>query len=141
MSLRIYLDFDGVVSPNLPGIEHGPMLAVEGDCVQLEALGALEKYSSNPGIEIIWATHREEFVHDITDQLGIPRHPHLTFTDPTGSKVKDIIAHYTAHPCDYAVVFEDSLTGAEVEALNDAGITVRLFDNCIHQSTHEPEGK
>ena len=139
MNMRIYLDFDGVVSPIVPDVKHGLMIAVAGDCISLDSLNALKKYSHTGGVETVWATHREESVYDITDQLGLPRLPHLTFTDPTGSKVKDIIAHYVANPCDSAVVFEDSLTGAEVKALTAAGLTVRLFDNCIHQSTHEPE--
>lgn len=136
---RTYLDFDGVTSPIYPGLEHGALLTVNGDVVPLDILDDLKCHISNPEIEVIWATHREDSVYDVTDQLGLPRFPHLTFTDPTGSKVKDILAHYTANPCDYAVVFEDSLTGAEVKALTSAGLTVRLFDNCIYQSTHEPE--
>lgn len=141
MARRIYLDFDGVVSPIVPGLEHGSLVAVSGDCISLDKLSTLKKHSRTPGIEVMWATHREDAVYDVTDPLGLPRFPHLTFTDPTGSKVKDIIAHYTANPCDHAEVFEDSLTTAEIQALNAAGLTVRLFDNCIHQSTHKPEGK
>lgn len=141
MRNRIYLDFDGVVAPIYPNLEHGAILAVNGDCIPVSAIDALKAHISAPGMEIIWATHRENDVYAVTDQLGLPRLPHLTFTDPTGSKVKDIIAHYTANPCNYAVVYEDSLTSSEIQALNAAGITVRLFDNCIHQSTHNPEGK
>ena len=141
MDMRIYLDFDGVVSPLAPGAEHGLMIAVAGDCIPLDRLSALQLDISRPGLKVVWATHREEGVYDVTDLLRLPRLPHLTFTDPTGSKVKDILAHYTANPCDYAVVYEDSLTGAEIQALTAAGLTVRLFDNCIHQSTHEPEGE
>ena len=141
MAHRIYLDFDGVVSPIVPGLEHGPLVAVAGDCISVDKLNTLKRHSRTPGIEVIWATHREGAVYDVTDQLGLPRVPHLTFTDPTGSKVKDILAHYTTNPCDSAVVFEDSLTGAEIKALTGAGLTVRLFDNCIRQSTHRPEDK
>lgn len=137
MSNRIYLDFDGVISPVYPGLEHGPLLAVNGDCILVSVL--VDFRSNSREEEIIWATHREDAVYDVTDPLGLPRFPHLTFTDPTGSKVKDILAHYTSNPCDYAVVFEDSLTGAEVKALTDAGLIVELFDNCIHQATHKPE--
>lgn len=133
---RIYLDFDGVVSPIVPGVEHGSLVAAAGDYISADRLNTLERHSRAPGIEIVWATHREDVVYDITDQLGLPRFPHLTFTDPTGSKVNDIIAHYAANPCGYAVVFEDSLTSTEIQALNAAGLTVRLFDNCIYQSTH-----
>lgn len=138
---RIYLDFDGVVSPIVPGLEHGPLIAVAGDCISADKLNILKRHSRSPGIEVMWATHREDAVYDVTDPLGLPRFPHLTFTDPTGSKVKDILAHYTENPCDSAVVFEDSLTGAEVKALTAAGLTVRLFDNCMRQSTHKPEGE
>ena len=136
---RTYLDFDGVISPIYPGLEHGALLAVNGDVVPLDILDDLKCHISNPEIEVIWATHREEDVYVVSDQLGLPRFPHLTFTDPTGSKVKDIIAHYTANPCDSAVVYEDSLTTAEIKALTAAGLIVELFDNCIYQSTHEPE--
>lgn len=136
---RIYLDFDGVVSPIYPNIEHGPLFAVGGDCVPARIVN--EFRSTSLAEEIIWATHREDDVYVVSDHFGWPRFPHLTFTDPTGSKVKDIIAHHTANPCDYAVVFEDSLTGAEVKALNAAGITVRLFKDCMQQSTHKPEDK
>lgn len=139
MAHRIYLDFDGVVSPIVPGVQHGLLVAVEGDCVPASIIDDFR--DSNRAEEIVWATHREGAVYDITDQLGFPRFPHLTFTDPTGSKVKDILTHYTANPCDYAVVFEDSLTTAEIKALTAAGLIVELFDNGIHQSTHEPEGK
>ena len=135
---RIYLDFDGVVSPIVPGAQHGLLVAVEGDCVPVGTLDDFKSTIRDPEIEVVWATHREGAVYDITDQLGLPRLPHLTFTDPTGSKVKDIIAHYTANPCDYAVVFEDSLTTAEIKALTAAWLIVELFDNCVHQSTHEP---
>lgn len=138
---RIYLDFDGVVSPIVPGLEHGPLIAVAGDCISADKLNTLKRHSRSPGIEVMWATHREDDVYVVSDQLGLPRLPHLTFTDPTGSKVTDIIAHYTANPCDYAAVFEDSLTTAEVKALNAAGVAVELFDNCTHQSTHKPEGE
>ena len=141
MDMRIYLDFDGVVSPIVPSVEHGTLLAVNGDTVTVGFVNQLKNITNLLQSEFVWATHREGAVYDVTDQLGIPRYPHLTFTDPTGSKVSDIIAHYAANPCGYAVVFEDSLTGAEVEALNDAGLTVRLFDNGIHQSIHEPEGE
>mgnify|MGYP003605536423 CR=1 FL=1 len=139
MRNRIYLDFDGVVSPLVPCREHGLLLAVNGDCIPVSVL--VDFRSNSRAEEIIWATHREDAVYDVTDRIGWPRFPHLTFTDPTGSKVKDILAHYTANPCNSAVVFEDSLTTAEIQALNAAGLTVRLFDNCIHQSTHRPEGK
>ena len=139
MRNRIYLDFDGVVSPIVPGLEHGSLVAVAGDCISVDRLNTLKRHSRAPRIEVMWATHREDAVYDITDQLGLPRFPHLTFTDPTGSKVKDILAHYTANPCNSAVVFEDSLTTAEIKTLTAAGLTVRLFDNCIYQSTHEPE--
>lgn len=138
MRNRIYLDFDGVISPVYPGLEHGPLLAVNGDCILVSVL--VDFRSNSREEEIIWATHREDSVYDVTDQLGLPRFPHLTFTDPTGSKVKDILAHYTSNPCDYAVVFEDSLTTTEIQALTAAGLIVELFDNCIHQATHEPEG-
>ena len=137
---RTYLDFDGVISPIYPGLEHGALLAVNGDVVPLDILEDLKTLICNPELEVIWATHREDDVYVVSDQLGLPRLPHLTFTDPTGSKVSDILAHYTENPCDSAVVYEDSLTGAEVKALTAAGLTVRLFDNCIYQSTHEPEG-
>ena len=139
MGTRIYLDFDGVVSPIVPGVEHGTLLAVNGDVVPVDSVYELGNSPNFPDLEFVWATHREDSVYDVTDQLGLPRFPHLTFTDPTGSKVKDILAHYTANPCAYAVVFEDSLTTAEIKALNAAGLTVRLFDNCIYQSTHKPE--
>ena len=139
MARRIYLDFDGVISPIYPGLEHGALLAVNGDVVPLDILDDLKAHISNPEIEVIWATHREDDVYVVSDQLRLPRLPHLTFTDPTGSKVSDILAHYTANPCDYAVVYEDSLTTAEVKALTTAGLVVELFDNCIHQSTHKPE--
>lgn len=139
MVYRTYLDFDGVVSPIVPGVEHGTLLAVNGDVVPVDSVYELGNIPNFPDLELVWATHREDAVYDITDQLDIPRYPHLTFTDPTGSKVKDILAHYTANPCDYAEVREDSLTTAEIKALTAAGLTVRLFDNCIHQSTHEPE--
>lgn len=141
MRTRIYLDFDGVISPIYPGLEHGTLLAVNGDVVPRGVVAALKVNIRNPEVEVIWATHREEDVYVVSDQLDLPRLPHLTFTDPTGSKVKDILAHYTANPCDSAVVFEDSLTGAEVKALTAAGLTVRLFDNCMRQSTHKPEDK
>lgn len=141
MVYRTYLDFDGVVSPIVPGVEHGTLLAVNGDVVPVDSVYELKNGPNFPDLELVWATHREDAVYDITDQLDIPRYPHLTFTDPTGSKVKDIIAHYTANPCDYAEVREDSLTTAEIEALTAAGLTVRLYDNGIHQSIHEPEGQ
>ena len=141
MSNRIYLDFDGVVSPIYPGLEHGTLLAVNGDVVTVGFVNQLKNITNLLQSEFVWATHREDAVYDVTDPLGIPRYPHLTFTDPTGSKVSDILAHYTANPCDYAVVFEDSLTTAEIKALTTAGLTVRLYDNGIHQSTHEPEGE
>lgn len=141
MARRVYLDFDGVVSPIYPKLEHGPLLAVNGDVVLVGVVDALKVHASTPGAEIVWATHREDDVYVASDQLGLPRLPHLTFTDPTGSKVNDIIAHYTANPCNSAVVYEDSLTTAEIKALTAAGLTVWLFDNCIHQSTHKPEGK
>ena len=141
MNIRIYLDFDGVISPTMPDVKHGLMIAVAGDCISLDSLNTLKKSIHTGGFETVWATHREESVYDITDQLGLPRLPHLTFTDPTGSKVKDIIAHYTANPCSYAMVHEDSLTAAEIEALTEAGLAVRMFDNCVIQSRYEPEDK
>lgn len=139
MRNRIYLDFDGVVSPIVPGLEHGQLLALGGDCVPEAFVAYFGSRELSTGAEIIWATHREEDVYVVSDHFSWPRFPHLTFTDPTGSKVKDIIAHYTANPCNSAVVFEDSLTSTEIQALNAAGLTVRLFDNCIYQSTHKPE--
>lgn len=141
MVRRTYLDFDGVVSPIVPGVEHGTLLDVNGDAVSVDFVYELGNIPNFPDLEVIWATHREEAVYDVTDSLGLPRSPHLTFTDPTGSKVKDILAHYTENPCDYAAVNDDSLTSTEIEALNAAGLTVRLFDNSIYQSTHGPEGK
>lgn len=137
MTHRIYLDFDGVVAPIYPRPEHGAILAVNGDCIPVSAIDALKAHISAPGMEIIWATHREDDVYAVTDQLGLPRLPHLTFTDPTGSKVKDIITHYSVNPCDYATVYEDSLTAAEIEALNAAGLTVKLFEDCRHTATHQ----
>lgn len=140
---RIYLDFDGVLNALNPdaltGV-HAATLTV-GDAVIPKVWAEILEDLPGRGTEIIWATHREDDVYTYTDQLGLPRYPHLTFTDPTGSKVSDIIAHYRAHPCDEAVVYEDSLTSAEIQALNAAGLGVRMYENTrpisFHSATKE----
>lgn len=135
---RIYLDFDGVVNALNPDALNGlytDTLTV-GDAVIPRTWAQIIEDLPGPGVEIIWATHREEDVYTYTDQLYLPRHPHLVFTDPTGSKVKDIIAHYQANPCKEAVVYEDSLTSAEIEALNAAGLCVEMYENTRPMSSH-----
>lgn len=135
---RIYLDFDGVVNALNPDALHGlyaDTLTV-GDAVIPRTWGQIIEDLPGRGTEIIWATHREDDVYTYTDQLYLPRHPHLVFTDPTGSKVKDIIAHYQANPCDEAVVYEDSLTSPEIEALNAAGLDVEIYENTRLMSIH-----
>lgn len=140
---RIYLDFDGVVNALNPDALHGLYAdtMTVGDAVIPRTWGQIIEDLPGRGTEIIWATHREDDVYTYTDLLGLPRYPHLTFTDPTGSKVKDIIAHYQASPCDEAVVYEDSLTSAEIEALTAAGLCVEIYENTqpisIHPATKE----
>lgn len=135
---RIYLDFDGVLNALNPdaltGV-HAATLTV-GDAAIPKIWAESIEYLQTLGTEIIWATHREDDVYTYTDQLGLPRHPHLTFTDPTGSKVSDIIAHYQANPCSSAKVCEDSLTSAEIEALNAAGLDVWMYENTLAISFH-----
>lgn len=135
---RIYLDFDGVVNSLNPDKLHGLYAdtMTVGDAVIPRTWAQIIEDLPGRGTEIIWATHREDDVYTYTDQLGLPRYPHLTFTDPTGSKVKDIIAHYEANPCDEAVVYEDSLTTAEIEALNAAGLDVEMYENTQLLSVH-----
>lgn len=135
---RIYLDFDGVVNALNPDKLHGLYADTMkvGDAVIPRTWAQIIEDLPGRGTEIIWATHREDDVYTYTDQLYLPRHPHLVFTDPTGSKVKDIIAHYQANPCDEAVVYEDSLTSAEVEALNAAGLDVEIYQNTQPMSFH-----
>ena len=140
---RIYLDFDGVVNalnPDALNGSHADTMTV-GDAVIPRIWAEVFEYLPHLGVEIIWASHREEEVYFYTDQLGLPRYPHLTFTDPTGSKVKDIIAHYQANPCKAAKVCEDSLTSAEIEALNAAGLDVWMYENTkpisVHPATKE----
>lgn len=150
MAHRIYLDFDGTMTALNPKPEHGETITIDGEVMPILRAKWLDAKAQDENYEIIWASHREEDVHHFVNMLNeqcdqaritapIPTFPHLTFTDPTGSKMKDIIAHYAENPCDYAVVFEDSLTTAEIKALTDAGLIVELFDNGIHQSTHHPE--
>lgn len=128
---RIYLDFDGVVNALNPDALRGvyaDTLSV-GDAVIPRVWVQNIEDLSERGVEIIWATHREEEVYFYTDQLGLPRYPHLTFTEPTGSKVKDILAHYQANPCERATVYEDSLTFVEIKALRAAGLCVEIYMN------------
>lgn len=135
---RIYLDFDGVVNAlnpdTLTGV-HTSTLTI-GDAVISRIWVEIFGYLQNLGTEIIWATHREDDVYTYTDLLGLPRYQHLTFTDPTGSKVSDIIAHYQANPCSSAKVCEDSLTSAEIQALNAAGLDVWMYENTQPISFH-----
>lgn len=135
---RIYLDFDGVVNALNPDTLHGSYAdtMTAGDAVISRTWGQLLEILPSIGVEVIWATHREDDVYTYTDLLGLPRHPHLKFTDPTGSKVKDIIAHYQAHPCRLAKVCEDSLTSAEIQALNAAGLDVEMYENTQPMSIH-----
>lgn len=135
---RIYLDFDGVVNALNPDKLHGLYAdtMTVGDAVIPRTWAQIIEDLPGRGTEIIWASHREDDVYTYTDQLGFPRYPHLVFTDPTGSKVKDIIAHYQANPCQEATVYEDSLTSAEVEALNAAGLGVEMHHNTRAVSFH-----
>lgn len=135
---RIYLDFDGVVNALNPDKLHGLYAdtMTVGDAVIPRTWAQIIEDLPGRGTEIIWATHREDDVYTYTDQLYLPRHPHLVFTDPTGSKVKDIIVHYRANPCDEAVVYEDSLTSAEIEALNAAGLCMEMYENTQPLSAH-----
>lgn len=142
MSARVYLDFDGVVNALNPGALHGlnAITLTIGDAVIPRVWFAILEEFHSHGLEIIWVSHREENVYFYTDQLGLPRHPHLVFTDPTGSKVKDIIAHFQANPCQEATVYEDSLTSAEIEALNAAGLGVEMHHNTRALSFHPAGG-
>lgn len=137
---RIYLDFDGVLNLLAP-TEELFNDATNTVCVADAVIPGpharwLSDVTRDPAFEIIWATHREDDIHHYTDQLGLPRLPHLTFTDPTGSKVKDILAHYQANPCKYAEVWEDSLTSLEILDLTDAGVNVRIYQNTELQEAH-----
>ena len=137
-TIRFYLDFDGVVNALNPDALRGlwaDTLTV-GDAVIPRTWAHIIEDLPGPGVEIIWATHREDDVYTYTDLLGLPRFPHLTFTDPTGSKVSDIIAHYQANPCDEAIVCEDSLTSAEIQELNAAGLCVEMYENTRRISVH-----
>lgn len=128
---RIYMDFDGVINALDPSTLYGfhtDTVTVDDAIIPRICIDTLRSLHGS-GIEIIWISHREDDVYFYTDQLGLPRHPHLTFTDPTGSKVKDIIAYQQAHPELKSVIWEDSLTQQEIEALNDAGICVDLHCN------------
>lgn len=132
MSIRIYLDFDGVINILNPGPHHGETRQLADDVIiSEERLAWLKDISNNPEYEIIWISHREEDVYFYTDKLGIPRHQHLIFTDHTGSKVSDIIKHYTENPCYAATVHEDSLTSQEIDRLLDEYIDVIMYYNAL----------
>lgn len=145
---RFYLDFDGVINALRPLPEHGPILEFEDATIPALQAAWLGRKVQEPGVEIVWATHRETDVHNYMQALNNPETwgehwqeaqqfrfptdlPHLTFTDPTGSKLKDILAHYQASPVNRALVMEDSLASWEVEALVEAGLEVLLFDNAL----------
>lgn len=130
MTHRIYLDFDGVINIFDKTLEHGDVVDVD-DYVSIAKKDI--EFLSNIGddTEIVWISHREDDVYHYTDQLGISRHPYLVFTDPTGSKVSDIIKHYTENPCVEATVHEDSLTSQEIDRLLDEGINVVMYHNTL----------
>lgn len=150
--IRIYLDFDGTVTALAPGAEHGRTITVDGETIPIRKLNWILETTREPTNEIVWATHREDDIHHVVSLINstkywadwcyhFPRFPHLTFTDPTGSKVKDIIAHYEANPCRDALVMDDAFTPDEIKTLNDAGLTVVEFHNAIASTTHLPDGK
>lgn len=125
---RVYLDFDGVVNIFDKTLVHGDVIDVD-DYVSIHKCNIDFLSNLDDDTEIVWISHREEDVYYYTDQLGIPRYPYLVFTDPTGSKVSDIIKHYTENPCDEATVHEDSLTSQEIGRLLDEGINVVMYHN------------
>ena len=133
---RIYLDFDGVLNLLDPAGNETGIVRVGNAVIPAQHARWLADVTRDPAFEIIWATHREDDVYTYTDLLHLPRLPHLTFTDPTGSKVKDILAHYQANPCNHAEVWEDSLTSLETLDLTDAGISVRIYQNTELQELH-----
>lgn len=138
VSARVYLDFDGVIASLDPGDEQ--RLTIDGTSIPLHRALWLRAKVCEPDTEVIWVSHREEEVHFYADHIIPGRLPNLKFTDPTGSKVKDIISHYQANPCEQAFVCEDSLTSAEIEALNQAGITVVEYENTFATGMHPAGG-
>lgn len=127
---RHYLDFDGVINIFVKTLEHGDVVDVD-DYVSIAKKDIEFLSNIDDNTEIVWISHREDDVYHYTDQLGIPRYPYLVFTDPTGSKVSDIIKHYTENPCDEAAVHEDSLTSQEIDSLLDEVINVVMYNNAL----------
>lgn len=152
MTIRIYLDFDGTLTALNPKPDHGETITIDGEVMPVLRAKWLDAKAQDENYEIIWATHREEDVHHFMNMLNsqrdqarittpIPTFPHLTFTDPTGSKVKDIIAHRDANPCQTSIVIDDALTDSEIKELTAAKICVLEFDNAIHVKSHFPEAE
>lgn len=129
MGTRIYLDFDGVINIFYKTEEHGETIDVDDAILCKDYVDFLQNVDD--GTEVVWISHREDDVYHYTDQLGIPRYPYLVFTDHTGSKVSDIIKHYTENPCEEATVHEDSLTSQEIDRLLDEGINVVMYHNAL----------
>lgn len=114
--MRIYLDFDGVMSPLKP---------FSGDCttvtlqdgehsVPTHVANFARDISNHPDTELIFISHREDEVERIADTLGIRQAKYLTFDDPTGSKVGRLL-----DPNVYAgLVIDDELTAQEVGMLS-----------------------
>lgn len=127
---RHYLDFDGVINIFSKIPEHGETTDLD-DYVSISEDNIKFLLNLDDSTEIIWISHREDDVYHYTDQLGIPRYPYLVFTDPTGSKVSDIIKHYRENHCEEATVHEDSFTSQEIEMVLDEGINVIMYYNAL----------
>lgn len=136
---RIYLDFDGVINIFYKTELHGETVTVDDALLCKDYVDFLQNVDD--GTEIVWISHREDDVYHYTDQLGIPRYPYLVFTDHTGSKVSDIIKHYTENLCEEATVHEDSLTSSEINKLRNEGISVILYHNALKQEVVIVPGK
>lgn len=133
---RIYLDFDGVINALNPDALSGEFLGISDAFIPEKRASWLRELIGLPGVEIVWATHREEGIYQYSETLGLPRLPYLTFTDPTGSKTKDLIAHYQKYPCAQGEVHDDSLTTAERKALTAAGLSVVEYMNTQLIASH-----
>lgn len=127
---RHYFDFDGVINIFDKTLVHRDVVDVD-DYVSIAKKDIDFLSNNDDNTEIVWISHREDDVYHYTDQLGIPRYPYLVFTDPTGSKVSDIIKHYRENHCEEATVHEDSFTSQEIEMVLDEGINVIMYYNAL----------
>lgn len=120
---RIYLDFDGVVAPVRPKVEReedwvAVNMPITGrELVHKEVLDFLRSTKA----EIVWISHRDsEDLQRFTEIVGLPTYRHLTFNDPTGSKVQaiwDDLRANSLEDAEDAVVIDDELTEEEIQDL------------------------